>query len=630
VVLGYRDLDDAEFWALDAVDGTNARPTSAFVRVPQDKHLDRALDEARFGTVIEIDPFVAIELNDYPALRIPAGVTLRGDRRGTRLGPLLYVSDRGNYPERTFEVNGNHVRVTGLRLRGPSPTTADKPASAAIFVDDDKFIGTIVDHNELWAWTHAAVAVNLYDDHEDDAEDDTRCAGPSNRPRTVHVARNFVHHNAKKGAGYGITLYSNGFANIVGNTFLYNRHAIAADGLRWTGYRAWWNLVLSAAPGYGWTGSEHDFDMHGSDPGSHHTGGIAGSDVEIAYNTFLGTNRFNYVIRGVPCELHRFRRNVSRRAEARAIQWFELPYELVTPPYPAPDWLEISKNHFDIENPTRRLGVGDFDGDRRQDLFLATGAAWYYASRGKTEWRYLNARSASLSSLLLGDIDGDGRTDVLSKHGRQWFVAWGGGSVPEEINSSDGVVTDFTLGDFSGDDRADLLWATGTEWLVSDGGVGPFVHYAYTFHRMSDLRFGDFNGDGKTDAFAVIDGRWMVRYAGDPRWQWLPASLTTSIDRLVVADFNGNGRADVATSSFLGDWSWKVSIDGASDWVTLRASDVPLSNMPAIGFFDDTPGADVLDWAGSWVDEVFARGHALDIISGGWMPPQRHSRHSMQ
>ena len=200
------------------------------------------------------------------------------------------------------------------------------------------------------------------------------------RPRNVLVARNFIHHNIRGDLGYGVTLYPNGFATIVGNTFVYNRHAIAADGHGLSGYRALYNLVTSAAPGYGPFGTrEHDFDMHGTAGGAHY-GGHAGDAVEMVRNTFLGTNRRNYVLRGIPCGLHRFTHNIVRQGASGAIQWLE--YEASMPalrslPWPTPYWLQVSSNDFNSPDPTAHLGVGDFDGDGTQDLFLATGASWY-------------------------------------------------------------------------------------------------------------------------------------------------------------------------------------------------------------------------------------------------------------
>jgi hypothetical protein len=42
-------------------------------------------------------------------------------------------------------------------------------------------------------------------------------------------------------------------------------------------------------------------------------------------------------------------------------------------------------------------------------LFLATGAAWYYAPMGKAEWRYLNAQT-------------DGISDLLSKSAKEYSI----------------------------------------------------------------------------------------------------------------------------------------------------------------------------------------------------------------
>jgi hypothetical protein len=33
--------------------------------------------------------------------------------------------------------------------------------------------------------------------------------------------------------------------------------------------------------------------------------------------------------------------------------------------------------------------VGDFDGDRIDDVFLSTGATWWFSSGGQAEWRLL-------------------------------------------------------------------------------------------------------------------------------------------------------------------------------------------------------------------------------------------------
>jgi len=53
-----------------------------------------------------------------------------------------------------------------------------------------------------------------------------------------------------------------GFPFIEANTFSYNRHAIAGTtSIPKTGYRAWFNLVLSGVRTYN-LHKTHDFDVH--------------------------------------------------------------------------------------------------------------------------------------------------------------------------------------------------------------------------------------------------------------------------------------------------------------------------------------------------------------------------------
>jgi hypothetical protein len=660
LVLGRRDLDDSEFWTFVAVDGTDRKPTSGFVQVPQEKDFGSALSEAGWGTVIEVDGSASINLRDYDQatqLQIPAGVTIRGDRRGTLLGPELHLhhpDSRDHRPLRPLNLEvgygnpGDWVRVTGLRVSGPSRSREEFPYTAGIFINDHT--GAIIDHNDLSGWTHATVDVA----HSKFAEEGQWACHSKEEgvPSTnVRVVRNFIHHNERDGEGYGVQVGNDGRATVSGNTFVMNRHAIAGDGSALSGYGAWFNLVLSRAPAYGfWGQHEQDFDMHGSDASSHHTGGIGGSDVEIARNTFLGTDRRNFDLRGVSCGLDQFHDNVSLQSNEEALRWYVAAarttdpglasacrLELLgrryhqwycgyqdSPSSPPPPWLDIpDSNEFEASpDPTAKLGVGDFDGDGKDDLFLATGAAWYYAPRGKAEWRYRNAQTEGLASLRFGDFDGDGRTDVFTQRGRDWLVSWGGASQWEKINESDAGISDFAIGDFDGDHRADVFYADGSRWWVSFGGVGPFVPSADSHYRVPELRFGDFDGDGRTDVLGVVHGYWQVAYGGTESWAPLRSALTSTVRRLVVADFDGDGRADIATSTGSGDdWQWKISRSGIGRW-TLRSSKagVALDQAVAVGRFDNPGRADVLVW----------NGRLLDIVVSGLSAQHRQSRQDMR
>jgi len=627
LVLGHRDLADSEFWTFDPTDNSNRKPTSGFVRVPQEKDFLTAISDVSpdihpgvvsRGTVIEVDQ-VSIDLTDA-IVRIPEGVTIRSNRRGINWGAELWT-DRVGSNDSMLEVAGYDVRITGLRLRGPSRSTDTDnistkgilPSTKGILVPDRRYKRTIIDHNDISDWTKAGVSV-------EGGGRNTFCGNlqpPFTYPQNTRVVRNFIHHNRKQGKGYGVESSLGAWPLIEGNTFYENRHAIAADADSETKYRAWYNLVLAAAPGqkklFGivlW--HTHDFDSHGNGPNGF--GGQAGQFFEIHRNTFLGRNRNNYKLRGSGCYGVEFHDNVSVRKRDKSVKCDSCGMGINSLSYPA------SLNHFGADDPTAHLGVGDFDGDGTDDLFLATGAAWYYAPHGVAEWRFINTQTDGIGTLLFGDFDHDRRTDVFTQHGRDWLISWGGASQWEKINDSPPLLSEFRIGDFIGDSRSDVFYADGQHWWVSDGGTGPLTMTQDSGYRATSLGFGDFNGDGKTDVVGAVSGKWAVSLSATGGWGDYPlrSALTKITAEMIIADFNGNGRADIATA-YVG----KVSYDGRSDWVDFPKRPGLLS---AVGRFDASLGADILYFpqTGDHHDDY------LGIQSSGNGTARRHSRQHMR
>ena len=384
--------------------------------------------------------------------------------------------------------------------------------------------------------------------------------------------------------------------------------------------------------------------MHGTDWPKHFVGGEAGFYVDIVGNTFLGTNRSPYWLRGWPVHATDFHRNVSLNGKG-AVEfrhcWPGCIDINFTPP------LNIFDSRFKdsspaYTDPTVRLGVGDFDGDGIEDLFLATGAAWYYSPGGAREWRFLNSAPNPIDQLLLGDFDGDGRTDVVAVENGQFLVSWGGISDWEVLNANPtggrvlllpSAAASMMVGDFDGDGRADIFWADGGTWWISYSGTTQFVQVIVSSNLLvSDLRFGDFNGDGATDVFGVVDGHWSVRYGFKGfrgflgGWQPLPVSLTKTVDGLFVADFAGIGRAAVAKVCDGAPNSWCIAEQTSTSW---REYSVGLNAVAAVGHFEGRVDvnrrplpAEILLWNGKDLTSFKA-----DTIAGETQP---HSSQEMR
>ncbi len=674
IVVGPRDLAEAEFWDFQSTDGVDRDPTSGFVRVTtldQLLHLippSEATADGEFvfcpsyapdpavgpGTVIKIAPDASIDLTNCKPLQIPPGVTIRGDRSGTVL--FANIPNAEGLPPETFfpdgttmlEIQGNDVRITGLRLQGTSSNTAKHQFdSKGVLAHDDLFVRGIVDHNDISHWTDNGVIVKGADPETYDLPfvcNPHELSDPETRPTNTFVARNFIHHNRMQDYGYGVESNWGAYPFIEGNTFVSNRHAIAAGvGSPHTAYRAWFNLVLSDAPLQTGAGifdfHEQDFDMHGTDRDHDHFGGVGGDYMDIFRNTFFGTNRPNFKLRGVPCNYAEFHNNVSLESESDAvtIKLSDDPLQAVAIPN-GDDPLRISAqpNQFNFSNPTTSLGVGDFDGDGRDDLFMATGTAWYYASAGSAAWRFLSAKTDAIDGLRFGDFDGDGRTDVVAIHGGNLVISWGGVSEWEVLYAAPAPITDLAVGDFDGDGKADIFWADGQTWYIAyGGGNGQFVPVQTSSFHVKDLRFGDFDGDGTTDVFGVVNGNWMISKGTRGvqgtlgGWSLLRPRLTDTVGSLVVADFDGDGRADVAIFGPVVEVSppydgelWLISYGGVGDWTS--HSGLAGSELAGVGRFSGNPGADVLLWChGSPCNDLY-------IASGGTGAAQLYSPQDMK
>ena len=215
-------------------------------------------------------------------------------------------------------------------------------------------------------------------------------------------------------------------------------------------------------------------------------------------------------------------------------------------------------------------GAGDFNGDGRDDVLLrhADGGWRYYAMDGRTPIADESgpvdiAADPEWSLAGVGDFDGDGKEDVLLRHadlswryhpmdGRE--VLDGGGSANLTRNPGWRIAG---IGDLDGDGKDDVLLRKDTgAWYYypmdgrryvsgRQGGAGLTGKAEY---RLAGI--GDFGGDGKEDVLLRRDDGLWYYYPMDGR-EILDgrgaANLTRNAEWSLggIGDFDGDGKDDV-------------------------------------------------------------------------------------
>ena len=232
--------------------------------------------------------------------------------------------------------------------------------------------------------------------------------------------------------------------------------------------------------------------------------------------------------------------------------------------------------------------VGDFNGDGKPDLAVALANSFTVGILlGNGDGSYQRAVTYSAGtypfSVAVGDFNGDGKLDLAvadyydstyTQGAASVLLGNGDGTFQNAVTYSSGGLYTFSVavGDFNGDGRLDLALASqclsngvcssGSAGILLGNGDGTFQN-ALTYPSSGLYTYavavGDFNGDSKTDLVLADDyntsyssgGASVLLGNGDGTFQnavSYPSGGYGSYS-VIVGDFNGDGKADLALSN---------------------------------------------------------------------------------
>jgi Calx-beta domain/FG-GAP-like repeat/Domain of unknown function (DUF4214) len=226
------------------------------------------------------------------------------------------------------------------------------------------------------------------------------------------------------------------------------------------------------------------------------------------------------------------------------------------------------------------MATGDFNGDGKADLVggknfnegisiaLGDGAGHFLA-------QVVSLTGAS-HGIAVGDFNGDGKSDVAALDGSPTaFILFGDGTGQLGAPTRYGVgnwPTAIVSTDFDRDGKLDLAVASREDAVVMLYGMGGGEFYGAldfkTDPRPNDIVHADFNRDGKDDlavantdltvsgsfpplnvsSVSILLGDGAGRMVSAPAIQF---QTDVALTGLVSADFNDDGKADLAASSFI-------------------------------------------------------------------------------